>query len=74
MYLRQNGTSVKLVEETQVDHITDHHLPFVDKLYDMADALLKRMGIAGDYAIVNATIHGRKTDELRTTDELLMVQ
>jgi hypothetical protein len=53
MYLRQNGTRTKLVEETQVDRITDHHLRFVDELYDMADASLERMGIAGDYAVIH---------------------
>jgi hypothetical protein len=55
MYLRKkNGTrNTKLVQETQVDRITDHHLPFVDKLHDMADASLERMGIAGDYAVIH---------------------
>jgi hypothetical protein len=55
MYLCQNGTSTttKLVKKTQVDRITDHHLRFVDELYDMADELLERMGIAGGYAVIH---------------------
>jgi hypothetical protein len=55
MYLRQNGTNTttKLVEETQAKRVADHHLHFVDELYDMAEASLEGMGIAGDYAVIH---------------------
>jgi hypothetical protein len=54
MYLHTNGTN-KLVDQDEVRLVTDHHLRFVDDLYNMADSLLERMGISNgsEYAVIH---------------------
>jgi hypothetical protein len=72
MYLHQNGTT-KLAEETEVRLVTDHHLWFVDDLYNMVDSLLEKMGIShgSEYAVIHWRAERKSLDYMECAQGIM---